>query len=489
MMKNTWDHAVRSLLLVVTILPTAWVAGQSTPSSSEARPNILLCIADDMSWSHTSVNGDPVSRTPNFDRLATVGARFEHAYASTPSCTPSRAALLTGQAFCRLEVGASLLSTLPAKFAVYPDLLEQAGYVVGATGKGWGPGDFRPGGRTRNPAGPGFRSFRAFLEQRPADKPFCFWLGSVDPHRPYKAGSGNASGIDPKMVAVPPIVPDSAEIRADLADYLFEVQRFDRDVGAALADLKSRGLLDNTLVVMTSDNGMPYPRGKCNLYDWGTRMPLVIAWPGRIPPGRVISDFVSLTDLAPTFLDAAGVPVPTDMTGRSLLDALKSDRNGRVEEGRDHAFFGRERHDVFRVEEGHPVGYPSRGIRTERFLYIRNFKPDRIPSGDSPADNQDNDRGPAKTYVVTHKDDPKVRPFYERAYGKRPAEELYDLSKDPDQVNNVAEQREYGDALAEMRREMDREMTSLQDPRRPGGADPDVFDRYPVHRTPKPGEQ
>jgi uncharacterized sulfatase len=489
MIKNAWRHVVRSLLLVLAGLPIAPAAGQAATQAAEARPNILVCIADDMSWSHMSASGDPAVRTPNFDRLAKAGVRFEHAYASTPSCTPSRAALLTGQAFCRLEEGASLLSTLPAKFAVYPDLLEQAGYVVGSTGKGWSPGDFRPGGRTRNPAGPGFRSFRAFLEKRPADKPFCFWLGSIDPHRPYKAGSGIASGIDPAKIAVPPIVPDTPEIRADLADYLFEVQRFDRDVGAALAELESRGLLNNTLVVVTSDNGMPYPRGKCNLYDWGTRMPLVIAWPARIPPGRVVTDFVSLPDLAPTFLEAAGVPVPADMTGRSLLPALKSDKNGRLEESRDRAFFGRERHDVFRVEEGRPVGYPSRGVRTERFLYIRNFQPDRVPGGDSPADNQDNDRGPAKTFVVTHKEDPKVRPFYERAYAKRPAEELYDLSKDPAQVNNVAKQSEYDDALAEMRRELDRLMMSVQDPRRPGGSDPDVFDRYPVHRTPKPGEE
>ena len=471
----------------VAVAPILVLALTTTTMAQEAkRPNILICIADDMSWSHTSAGGDPVVKTPNFDRLAETGVRFEHAYASTPSCTPSRAALLTGQAFCRLEEGASLLSTLPKKFIVYPDLLEQAGYVVGHTGKGWSPGDFRPGGRERNPAGPGFPSFKAFLEKRSTDKPFCFWLGSIDPHRPYKAGSGAASGIDPAKIDVPPIVPDTREMRNDLADYLFEVQRFDRDVGAALAELEARGLLENTVVVMTSDNGMPYPRGKCNLYDWGTRMPLVIAWPAKIPGGRVISDFVSLPDLAPTFLEAAGVPAPGDMSGRSLLPMLLSDKSGRVEPGRDRVFFGRERHDVFRVEDGRPVGYPMRGVRTERFLYIRNFKPDRIPSGDSPDTNQDNDRGPAKTFVVQHKDDAAVRPFYDRAYAKRPAEELYDLEKDPGQINNVAQQPAYGQKLAEMSRELDRLMTELGDPRRPGSANPDVFDDYPVHRSPKP---
>jgi N-sulfoglucosamine sulfohydrolase len=202
------------------------------------------------------------------------------------------------------------LSTLPAKFPVYPDLLEQAGYAVGFSGKGWDPGDWRPGGRKHNPAGPPFPSLHAFLQKLPPGKPFCFWVGSRDPHRPYEAGSGVASGIDPARIIVPPIVPDTPEIRHDLADYVFEVQRFDHDLAGLLADLESAGLRQDTLIAVTSDNGMPYPRGKCSLYDWGTREPLAIAWPGRIAPGRMIDDFVSLTDLAPTFLEAAGVPSP-----------------------------------------------------------------------------------------------------------------------------------------------------------------------------------
>jgi N-sulfoglucosamine sulfohydrolase len=456
---------------------------EAAPSGQ--RPNILVCISDDMSWEHTSIQGDPVVKTPHFDRVSRTGVRFEHAYTSTPSCTPSRAALLSGQAFSRLEEGASLLSTLPAKIPLYTDLLEKAGYQVGATGKGWSPGDWRPGGRIRNPAGPGYGSFTAFLDKVPEGKPFCFWLGITDPHRPYDLGSGIRSGMDPSKINVPPVVPDSPEIRSDLADYLFEVQRFDRDVGNAIAELESRGLLTNTLIVVTSDNGMPYPRAKCNLYDWGTRMPLAIAWPGTIPPNRVISDFVSLTDLAPTFLQAAGVQVPGQITGKSLLPILLSSSQGKIEKERDAAFFGRERHDRFRIENGKPVGYPSRGVRTSQFLYIRNFKPDRFPGGDDIHTNQDNDRGPAKTFVVTHKDDPAVKPFYTRAYGKRPAEELYDLAKDPGQTNNVAGQRAYARTQSEMRSRLDKWMTEIQDPRRPGGTDPDIFDSYPVYSNPR----
>jgi uncharacterized sulfatase len=482
--KNPFTHVLLPAVFAGICFLTPTASGEVARKSGTKPPNILICISDDMSWEHTSIGGDPAVRTPNFDRLAKSGARFENAFCSSPSCTPSRGALLTGQAFCRLEEGASLLSTLPSKFPLYPDLLEKAGYEVGCTGKGWGPGDWRPGGRTRNPAGPPFASFSVFLNKASGDKPFCFWLGSIDPHRPYDPGSGIRAGIDPAKIEVPPVVPDTPEIRADLADYLFEVQRFDRDVGAAIADLESRGLLTNTLIVVTSDNGMPYPRAKCNLYDWGTRMPLAIAWPARIQPNRVIADFVSLTDLAPTFLEAAGVPIPEQMTGRSLLATLLSVESGQVEKDRERVFFGRERHDVFRVENGQPVGYPARGVRNAQFLFIRNFKPERVPGGDSPDRNEDNDRGPAKSLVVGNKTDPAIEPFYVRAYEKRPAEELYDLSKDPGQTNNVAGQASYARIQAKLRDDLDNWMTQMNDPRRPGSPHPDIFDSYPIHRMP-----
>jgi uncharacterized sulfatase len=461
-------------------------ANQPRVTAPPTRPNVLLYIADDMSWAHTSVDGFPVVKTPNFDRVANSGVRFSRTFCSSPSCTPSRGALLTGQAFCRLEEGASLLSTLPSKFAVYPDLLEKAGYAVGCSGKGWDPGDWRPGGRTRNPAGPAFQSFEAFLQQLPPETPFCFWAGSGDPHRPYKEKSGIESGMDPSKIIVPPIVPDTPEIRSDLADYLFEVQRFDQNLGVLLAELEKRGLLQNTLLAVTSDNGMPYPRGKCSLYDWGTHMPLAIAWPARIPGQRRVDDFVSLTDLAPTFLEATGVTVPPDMTGRSLLPLLLSGQNGWIDKERNRAFFGRERHDSYRLENGQPVGYPMRAMRTDQYLYIRNFHPGRFPGGDDPARNQDNDRGPAKTFVVTHKDDPAIKPFYERAYGRRPAEELYDLVKDPGQLSNVADDQAYAQVRPALQAELERWMTAVHDPRRPKGPDPDVFDRYPVHGKPNP---
>jgi hypothetical protein len=160
----------------------------------------------------------------------------------------SRAALLTGQAVHRLEEGANLHAYLPKRFDVYPDLLERAGYVVGYTGKGWGPGRLEPGGRDRNPAGPQFRNFDEFIERRPQGRPFLFWFGSNDPHRPYEPGSGAKSGMKTETVKVPAFLPDTPEVRSDLLDYYFEVQRFDRDLGASMMDDGCPFLISHTLM-------------------------------------------------------------------------------------------------------------------------------------------------------------------------------------------------------------------------------------------------
>ena len=275
-------------------------------NATKRRPNVLFCLADDWSWPHASIAGDKVVRTPTFDRVAREGVLFTNAFVTAPSCTPSRGSILTGQWHWRLEEGGNLWSTLPAKFAVYPDILEEAGYHVGYTRKGWGPGRDDPGGRTRNPAGPRYRNFQEFLKVRPEGKPFCFWFGSTDPHRGYKWQSGVNSGMKLEDVEVPACLPDSQTVRTDICDYYWEVQRFDREVGELLKLLEENGELDSTLVVISGDNGMPFPRCKSNLYDLGTHVPLALRWPARVRGDRVVEDFVSLSDLAPTFLEAAG---------------------------------------------------------------------------------------------------------------------------------------------------------------------------------------
>lgn len=450
----------------------------------ERRPNILLAIADDWGYPHASCYGDPVVKTPTFDRLAREGVLFRNAFVSSPSCTPSRGALLSGQHFWRLREGADLWVTLPADIPVYTDLLEQAGYFIGHTRKGWGPG--RLGDRTRNPAGPQFKDFKTFLDERPKGRPFCFWFGSLDPHRPYDLGSGRESGIDPAKIKLPAALPDAAEVRSDVADYYFEVQRFDREVGDLVRQLEAIGELENTLVVMTGDHGMPFPRGKANLYDLGTHVPLAMRWGGKVArPGRTADEFVSLADLAPTFLEAAGLAVPKTMTARGLSDVL-TEKVPDDASPRDHVLFGRERHTQAQ-EAPQTGGYPMRGIRTAEYLYIRNFAPDRWPIGTPDYKRAylarawlgDTDNGPSKEYLWQHRDEPAIQPYYARAFAKRPAEELYDLRQDADQQHNVADDEPYAAVKEGLSARLMEELKSTADPRVVGGGE--QFDRYPYY--------
>ena len=462
----------------------------SAPSGVETQdrpPNILFAIADDWGWPHAGRYGDPVVDTPTFDRLAAEGVVFTHAYASSPSCTPSRAAILTGQYHWRLGESANLWSTLSAQIPVYPDLLEAAGYVVGYTRKGWGPGRIEPGGRTRNPAGERFDDFAAFLDQRPADRPFAFWFGSTDPHRGFERGSGAAGGIDLDAIALAPHFPDSEAVRGDVADYYWEVQRFDREVGELLAALTDSGDLDRTIIVMTGDHGMPFPRCKSNLYDCGSRVPLAIRWPAVVQPGRVVDDFVHLTDLAPTFLDAAGLEPPAVMTGASLLAVLRATWSGQIDPRRNHVIIGKERH-VPAQEAPDSGGTPMRAIRTSRYLYIRNFEPDRWPAGTPNYRSAfipgswygDVDNGPTKSYMIENAGrDADHRRLFELAFGKRPAEELYDLRADPAQLDNVAADPALAPEKAVLTDALDVALRTSEDPRVLGGAA--GFEEYPYY--------
>jgi arylsulfatase A-like enzyme len=457
------------------LLYWAFSSGTLQAAPRDARPNILFAIADDWSWPHAGAYGDMVVKTPTFDRLAREGMLFSHAFCAAPSCTPSRGAILTGQAIHRLEEGGNLWSILPKKFVVYPELLEQAGYVVGLHGKGWGPGALEGSGRTRNPAGPNFKSFQEFLETVPEHRPFCFWFGSTDPHRPYTAGSGAESGMNAADVIVPPFLPDTPEVRSDILDYYFEVQRFDRQVGEMIRLLEASGRLEHTLVVMTSDNGMPFPRAKANVYDSGARMPLAVRWPGRVMRGGRADDLVSLSDLAPTFLEAAGLPVPSDMTGRSLLGLLGGTESG----ARDKVFIERERHANVRAGD---LSYPCRAIRTREFLYVRNLRPDRWPAGDPEMYKAvgpfgDVDGSPTKDLLLAQRGAAQFARFFDGAFSKRPAVELYDLAKDPAQLRNLADRPEHAETIRRLDAELRQWMAATLDPR--ATADDDRWDKFP----------
>lgn len=470
-----------ALLILFFTVSTSWAADQ-------ARPNIFFAIADDWGFPHSSVYGDPVVKTPTFDRLAREGVLFANAFVSSPSCTPSRGALMTGQFHWRLEENANLWSTLQSKFRTYPEMLQESGYAIGHFRKAWGPGQLDAGGRKVDPSGPAFKGFAEFLKQRPKEKPFCFWFGSSDPHRPYEWKSGAASGMELTKIKLAACFPDHEIIRNDVADYYFEVQRFDREVGEALALLEQAGELDNTIIVMTGDHGMPFPRGKSNLYDLGAHVPLVLRWGKSVPGGRTIEDFVSLTDLAPTFLEAAGLKPLTEMTGRSLLTTLTS-KSAPTDPARDHVIYGKERH-VPSQEKGNLSGYPSRALRTRDYLYIRNFRPELWPNGIPDAKQAhiensfaDCDNGPTKSFLIEHRDDPQVKRYYDLAFAKRPGEELYDLRKDPGQLANVAGESQYASIRQELADRLTAELRATSDPRVIGGGE--KFDQYPYYGSPQ----
>jgi N-sulfoglucosamine sulfohydrolase len=480
MIRAFWLSTLPVLLALSALLaPTG--ALQADNHKKDTRPNILFAIADDWGWAHASAYGDPVVKTPAFDRLAKEGALFHHAYISSPSCTPSRGAILTGQYHWRLEGAGNLWSVFPDKFDTYPLILEKAGYVTGSWRKAWGPGRTES---KRAIAGHNSKNFPDFLKNRPKGKPFCFFLGASDPHRGYKKGSGKASGMDLSKIKMFKCFPDNMEVRGDVADYYWEVQRFDSDVAAAVKLLEDLGELDNTIIVVTGDHGMPFPRCKSNLYDSGARVPLAIRWPAKIKAGRTINDFVSLTDLAPTFLAAAGIKPPADMTGRSLINVFESPKSGLVDPTRNFILFGKERH-VPGQEKPSMAGYPCRAIRTSEFLYIRNFKPNRWPSGTPNYPNAtianawlaDCDNGPTKTEIVKNKDkDDHHRKLYDLSFGKRPEIELYDLSKDPEQLNNIAHDSRYDDIKKKLGDQLNAQLKATGDPRVVGGGE--KFDEY-----------
>jgi len=462
---------MRFSILPLTIIILLILGCGSEKNIEKAPPNILILMSDNHSWNHLGCYGDPVIKTPTIDGLSESGIRFTNAYCSAPSCTPARASMLTGQDIWRLEEGANLWGTLPAKFNVYTDMLEDAGYLVGHEGKGWGPGDYEAGGRSRNPAGNRFNSFEEFYNEKEKGQPFCYWFSSRDPHRPYKVGGWEKTGIDLEEIPVPPYLPDIDEVRKDIGDYYDEIQKFDRDVASYIQLVKEMGEMENTLVIVCSDNGWQMPRGLANLYDFGTRIPLIISMPERFSGGRVVDDFVSLNDFAPTFLELAGLPIPDYMNARSFVNILESENEGIIDKKRDFIVAARERHAY--VRKG-GTGYGARSIRTKDFLYIRNYEPDIWPAGDPPLFGDVDAHmlhypSPTKLHILKNRDEAGQKNFFRLAFAKRPAEELYDLAKDPYQMINTADVAEYGDIKKLLSDKLTKYLKENGDPRELGG--------------------
>ena len=478
-----------------------------TPLLTAERPNILFLIADDASRDSFGTYGCQYIKTPHFDRLAAEGVTFTEAYNCNPKCAPARACLLTGRYSWQLEEACNHNPFLSEKWVFYPYLLEESGYTIGFTGKGWGPGihrsvdvgkkGFKADG---NPAGHPFnrhtlkapyrgmsnkdygRNFSDFLTERPKDKPFCFWLGTHEPHRGYGKDNWKKAGRDLSKVEVPAYYPDTPEIRGDLADYGLEVEWYDTQIGKALRLLEQQGLLENTLIIATSDHGMPFPRVKGQLYEDSFHIPFVARWGARIKARRVVTDFITFPDLAPTLLELAGIPAPSQMTGASFATQLLSHQSGRIDPQRDHTLLGKERHDIGRTDGDRlSVAYPARAIRNDQFLYVRNFKPHRWPVGNPEYGFLNCDGSPTKSFIESLSSDPTNSHFYQLSFGKRTEEELYDIVNDPDCINNLAASQEFASTKDRLWKQLETELSAQGDPRILGGGD--IFDFYPNCRV------
>jgi len=482
------------LLLIAVVISS--LVGCSGRKAEMERPNILFCIADDQSYPHAGAYGCDWVKTPSFDRIAEQGILFTRAFTPMAKCCPSRSCIVTGRNIWQLEAAANHVCFFPPKFKTYAETLMENDYFVGHTVKGWGPGvALTRDGEERQMVGPAYNehkldpptrfisgvdyaaNFEAFLDSRPEGQPFCFWAGSIEPHRAYEYGSGVTKGgkqlsdID----EVPVYWPDCDTVRNDMLDYSFEVEYWDSHVGRMLQILEEHGLLENTLVIATSDHGMPFPRVKGMPNHIANRVPLAMMWPEGIKePGRVVEDFISFTDFAPTFLDLAGITSEESgmqqMEGESLVPLL----SGKSEaSGREVMIFGKERTDIGRPDD---VGYPARGISDGKYVYIYNFHPERWPANNPETGYTDTDGSPTKSYILNDRRQKGESWYWDQNFGKHPAEELYSIKDDPWQIQNLAEELAYNTIKETLKEQLYTELRTEGDPRMSGEGD--IFDTY-----------
>jgi len=516
------------------LLPFVFLTAIGAAPAAVEKPNILFFFVDD--WGrYAGIYAQPgkpslndIVKTPNIDRIGREGVVFTNAFMPVSSCGPCRASLATGRYFWNCGSGAFLngkagdWSGRPDPFASmpkFPDLLREGGYFARKSLKtisftesaktpaekdlprveyrryglyvGKAENTEQRAGRIAETLDHPRMEMRRVLKARPAGRPFFFIYGTINVHRPYLADSGRRLwGIEPDSLKglLPEFLPDANDVRRDFSDYLGEVQAADAMLGVMLEELEAAGELDDTLVILSGDNGIPgIPRGKTNCYDLSVRAPLLARWPARIKAGRRVDDFVSVMDIGPTLLEAAGLPVPGDMDGRGFLKQLANPQSGWIDPRRDWVVTGRELHQHAARDGNLP--YPMRAIRTRDHLYIRNFKPDRWPNGapyniENPAltgDYERLDEGPfrdldsglTKAWLLANRDAIGKKCF-DLTLGKRPAEELYAIGPDPDSLHNLADDNPPPEVKMRLRERLMSVLRQTRDPRLT-----DAFDQPP----------
>lgn len=460
------------------------------------RPNLLIMMSDDQSFPHASAYGSKMAFTPNFDRVANEGVLFTNAFCSAPGCSPSRAAFLTGRNIWQIEHAGTHASSFHKKYLTFMDLLKESGYHTGHTGKGWGPGNYSDGGRENNPAGPIYGSkkgnysegFSKFIKSKPKGSPFAFWFGSKDPHRSFEKGSGQKAGKTLDQADLPPFLPDSPTIRGDLLDYALEIERFDKDCGKMLEILKKNNLDNNTIIIITSDNGMAFPYAKANCTEYGIHMPLAISWKPKIPANQICKKLISFIDITATIHEAMSISAPKKfpIMGKSFLNSVSKLRDS-AQDNNSPIYAGRERHSSSRYNS---LGYPQRCIRTDEYLYIINFRPERWPAGPGqkfsgkPGSRlgpehggyHDIDACPTLSFMIAKQKDPKIAKYFHLAVNKRPKEQLFNIRKDPGCLNNLANDPKHAIIRDKLSQRLVKYLTDTNDPRALNGGD--IFETY-----------
>lgn len=490
---------IRTAVIAAPVI-LAGCSGSSDKNEVADRPNILIAMGDDISFPHMGAYGTSWVRTPAFDRVAREGILFSNAYTPNAKSSPSRACFLTGRNSWQLEEAANHVPYFPVKFKSFMESLNDHGYFTGHVQKGWAPGvALDDEGNPRNLTGKAYNSrkltppttgisnndyagnFEEFLNARTDNSPFCFWYGSIEPHRGYEYGSGIKKGgkKTEEITDVYDFWPDNNIVRTDMLDYAYEIEYFDSHLEKMIRILEEKGELDNTIVIVTADNGMPFPRVKGQVYEFSNHMPLAIMWGKGIKnPGRVIYDYISFIDFAPTILELAGIDQAVSgmqpVEGRSFTDILKTRKNGIVDKTRDHILLGKERHDVGRPDD---QGYPVRGILKDGFLLLKNYKPGRYPAGNPETGYLNCDGGPTKSMILSIRRTGDNAVYWNLSFGLRGEDELYDLGKDPDCMFNLAADAGYNTVRLRLYEQLYDELLAQKDPRMLGNGD--VFDKYP----------
>lgn len=430
-------------------------------SQAEEQPNFIVFIADDMSWDDCGAYGHPKIQTPNLDQLALDGMKFDSAFLTCSSCSPSRSSIITGR-YPHSTGAHQLHLPLPESQVTFVEKLKAAGYYTASAGK-WHLG--APTESKFDSVNTKLNEWVSTLRLRPKDKPFFMWFAFSDPHRPYQRNVITRTHKN-EDVMVPPYLPDVPEVRNDLALYYDEITRLDGVVGRVREELKNQKATSNTVIIFLSDNGRPFPRCKTTIYDSGVKTPWLVAWPAQIKAGTVCNSLISAVDLAPTILELAGLPLSETFQGKSFKKLLYNP-NSSI---RSHVFAEHNWHDFEDF---------GRAVRSPQFKYIRNYYTD-IP-GTPPAD------------AVRSRSFMKMRQLHSKReltadqnqcfLKPRPAEELYDVTVDPHELKNLAGQKDYQIIQQELRSVLDEWQKETHD-RLPRNRRPDEFDRESGERLP-----